>query len=106
MRYLLLLLLVSCLALSPARAPNVAGIVYLSQFADLQAAIDAAPNGGTVIIDAGVHDIGTVEVNANAAWIKVVTLQGVAPGYFPSSAPRGDGEWDYLINGGYHYGTT
>lgn len=87
------------------QAPTVAGVVYLSDFASLQNAINATPNGGTVIIPAGVHEIGTVEINDIGAWVKVITLQGVAAGYFPSSAPRGSGEWDYLINGGYTYGT-
>lgn len=98
-----LFILSACLMASVPVSVN--GIVSLADYPSLQDAVNAVPNGGTVVIPVGVWDIGTVDINANQLWNKVVTIQGVSVGYFPSSAARGSSEYDYLINGGYVYGS-
>jgi len=73
---------------------------------DLQTAINTAPNGGTVLIPCGVYDIGTVYINAANIWQKVVTIQGCGHAHLGQSPTQGHTQWDYLINGGYVYGTV
>lgn len=73
---------------------------------DLQSEIDAACNGCTVVVPCGVIDIGDVVIGSDDVWQKVVTIQGCGHGHLGQSPAQGSGQWDYLINGGYHYGTV
>jgi len=104
---LILIFLSGCLMFADVpSAPVVEGMCYLTGYVDLQEAVDNCVNGGTVIIPAGVHEIGTVVINNNDEWQKVVNIQGVAPGHLGQSPPLGSGQWDLLLDGGYHYGTV
>jgi len=73
---------------------------------DLQAEIIAAPNGGTVSIPCGVYEIGDVTINPQNLWQKVITIQGCGHAHLGQSPQKGSSQWDYLINGGYYYGTV
>lgn len=73
---------------------------------DLQAEIDAACNGCTVVIPAGVYEIGDVVIGSNTQWQKVVTIQGAGHGHLGQSPPKGHSQWDYLLSRGYSYGTV
>ena len=76
-----------------------------AQTFDLQAEINAAPNGGTVIIPCGVYDIGDVVIASDDVWQKVVTIQGCGHAHLGQAASLGNMQWDYLISRGYTYGT-
>lgn len=107
---LLLVFLAACvLAADTPAPPLVPGICYLTDFPDLQAAVDGCANGGTVIIPAGIHEIGTVNLNNNSEWQKVITIQGAGHGHLGQAPGQGSSQWDYLLNhpsGLYHYGTV
>lgn len=104
--FMLGIFLSACLiAANPNQAPAVAGVVYMQDYASLQAAIDATPNGGTVVMPAGVFEIGDVVIASEDVWQKVVTLQGAAPGHLGQAPGQGSAQWDMLIDGGYTYGT-
>lgn len=87
------LILSACLmAAKPQQAPIVEGIVYLSEFANLQDAITAVPNGGTVIIPRGMWEGDAVIPEG-----KYIHLQGVSPAVLGQSPPLGSSQWDYLL---------
>lgn len=73
---------------------------------DLQAEINNAPNGGTVVIPCGVYDIGGAIINLNNDWQKVVTIQGCGHAHLGQSPAQGHSQWDYLLERGYYYGTV
>ena len=87
------LILSACLlAAKPQQVPTVDGIVYLSEFASLQDAVTAVPNGGTVIVPRGVWE-GDAVIPDN----KYVHLQGVSPAMMGQSPALGSTQWDYLL---------
>jgi hypothetical protein len=91
---LIILLLLSACSIGGRinAAPNVAGIVYLQDFKSLQAAVDAVPNGGTVIVARGIW-----EGNAVIPAEKYVHIQGVSPALIGQSPPLGHEQWDWLL---------
>lgn len=91
---------------SPVVPPSSSGVINLSDYPDMQAAVNALPQGGTVLVNSGVYEIGNVVINQANEWRKVVTIQGVSPGYLGQSPPLGNSQWDYLLNHGYSYGTV
>ena len=80
------------------------------QVFDLQSEIDAALPGATVNAPCGVFDIGDVVIKSEyppaATWQKVVAIQGCGHAHLGQSPAQGSSQWDYLINGGYYYGTV
>lgn len=88
----MLLLLTTC-GLKPTYSPAVEGIVYLSDFASLQDAVDAVPNGGTVVVGRGIHE-GDAVIPAG----KYVHIQGVSPAVIGQHPPLGHYQWDYLLD--------
>ena len=76
-----------------------------AQTFDLQAEINAASNGGTVVIPCGVFDIGDVVIASDTVWQKVVTIQGCGHAHLGQAPALGSTQWDYLISRGYTYGT-
>lgn len=89
----IMLVLSACLlAAKPQQVPTVEGIVYLSEFASLQDAVTAVPNGGTVIIPRGVWE-GDAVIPAG----KYVHLQGVSPAMIGQSPTLGHIQWDSTL---------
>ena len=80
------------LAAKPQQTPTVEGIVYLSEFASLQDAVTAVPNGGTVIVPRGIWE-GDAVIPAG----KYVHIQGVSPAVLGQTPPLGSSQWDYLL---------
>lgn len=72
--------------------PVVEGIVYLSEFASLQDAVTAVPNGGTIIVGRGIWEGDAVIPEG-----KYVHIQGVSPAFIGQSPPLGSTQWDYLL---------
>lgn len=87
----IVLLLVTCSARTQA-PPTVEGLVYLSEFQSLQMAVDAVPNGGTVIVPRGIWE-GDVVIPAG----KYVHIQGVSPAVIGQHPTLGHYQWDYLL---------
>lgn len=89
----LTLILSACLlGANSNQAPAVAGIVYLSDFGTLQEAVNAAQNGGTIIVPRGAWE-GDAVIPAD----KYVHLQGVSPAMIGQSPPLGSAQWDHLL---------
>lgn len=70
----------------------VEGIVYLSEFASLQDAITAVPNGGTIIVPRGIWTGDAVIPEG-----KYVHIQGASPAVLGQAPPLGSTQWDYLL---------
>ncbi|MCJ7762972.1 hypothetical protein MUP38_05920, partial [Candidatus Bathyarchaeota archaeon] len=58
---------------------DLSGIVYANHYSNLQAAINAVPSGGTVIIPAGTYHQPSTNTPVANLTTKTVTLQGVSP---------------------------
>lgn len=90
--FVLVLSLVLISAGSPPRV-SMGADVSLVEFYDLQAEINNAVSGGTVVIPCGVYDIGDVIIESTAVWQKVVTVSGCAHANLGMADVQGGYQW-------------
>ena len=87
--------LISLLCLCLVGAVDVSmpyGVVSLADFQSLQAAVDAVPNGGTILVPRGIWE-GDATIPAG----KYIHIRGVSPGFLGQCPFLGSGQWDYLL---------
>lgn len=71
--------------------------LHLSDFNNLQEAVEACQNGGAIQVGRGVFEIGNVVIPER----KTVHILGIGPGMLNQGPPRYSGQWDYLYQ--YYY---